>query len=62
MSHLQDQILEFLRASPGDRTKQDIADSLGKNKGTLHHALQGLRRAGMVSARHEGKKVFWDVR
>ena len=62
MSHLQDQILEFLRASPGGHTMREISDGTGVNKHTLEHSIHGLAGFGLIEARREGRKWCWYVR
>ena len=60
MSHLQDRILDFLKSNPG-KTYTEIAGGVGANTGTLYHAMDGLRRFGLVRAKHVGHKVLWEV-
>lgn len=60
MSHLQDSILDFLKSNPG-KTYAEIADGMGSNKGTIHHAIDGLRRFGLVRAKYAGHKVLWEA-
>ena len=60
MSHLQDSILDFLKSNPG-KTKMEIADGIGANAKTLHHAIVGLRRFGLVRAKYAGHKVLWEA-
>jgi len=60
MSHQQDQILNFLKSNP-DKTEKEIADGICANVYTLHHAIMGLKRFGLVRAKHVGYKVLWEV-
>lgn len=60
MSHLQDSILNFLKSNPG-KTYTEIADGVGANKTTLYHAVDGLRRFGLVRAKHVGHRVLWEA-
>lgn len=60
MSYLQDRILDFLKSNPG-KTRMEIADGIGANAKTLHHAIAGLRRFGLVRAKYVGHKVLWEV-
>ena len=60
MSHLQDSILDFLKSNPG-KTRMEIADGIGANAKTLHHAIAGLRRFGLVRAKYAGHKVLWEA-
>lgn len=47
MSYLQDLILDFLKSNPG-KTYTEIAGGVGSNPTTLYHAMDGLRRFGLV--------------
>ena len=60
MSYLQDCILDFLKSNPG-KTYTEIAGGVGSNPKTLYHAMDGLRRFGLVRAKHVGHKVLWEV-
>ena len=61
MSHLQDNILDFLRTAPANQTKHDIADGIGVNVVTLNHSLTGLKNFGLVVTREDGRKVYWEA-
>ena len=61
VSHLQDSILDFLRTAPANQTKRDIADGIGVNVATLHRALIGLKKFGLVVTRKDGCKVYWEA-
>ena len=60
MSYLQDRILDFLKSNPG-KTRAEIAGGVGSNPKTLYHAMDGLRRFGLVRAKRVGHKVLWEV-
>jgi DNA-binding MarR family transcriptional regulator len=60
MSYLQDRILDFLKSNPG-KTYTEIADGVGSNPTTLYHAMDGLRRFGLVRAKYVGHKVLWEA-
>ena len=60
MSHQQDQILNFLKSNPG-KTYTEIAGGVGSNPKTLYHAMDGLRRFGLVRAKYVGHKVLWEA-
>lgn len=60
MSYLQDRILDFLKSNPG-KTYTEIAGGVGSNPTTIYHAMDGLRRFGLVRAKHVGHKMLWEV-
>lgn len=53
------EILELL--AQGERCVEDLADRAGLEVANTSQHLQHLRRVGLVVARREGKKIFYEV-
>lgn len=45
----------------GELCVQDIADTLGMTKSAISHQLSGLKQAGVVKSRREGKNIFYSL-